>query len=299
MLTPPVAFGLTWNFILRLPQKKKKSGYVSRWWRQCVAESEKSHLHDHRFKLENWERRQSLNHQEVIHRKELAKYELVVAIWQWWASAPVPSWACRLGPVKTEISQLKLMRTSGAGSTYSSSRLSSLWLLVHFDTLPCLCKTVLFLQPPRGVQQWLNTPKRPYQLFYYFSRGGGGGRQGGRNTFSVRRLGENPTRPVGVWCAVIMQNLQRRLWLTSKWTRGALITQLRLPPFQGHSLYPYSSFVLYHSGPVSITYTEWIITACSPRWQQPTEVCTCGFISVKSHRTATALISHHQLGIFQ
>lgn len=152
---------------------------------------------------------------------------------------------------------------------------------------------------PAGVQQWLNTPKRPYQLFYYFSCGGGGGRQGGRNTFSVRRLGEDPTRPVGVWCMVIMQNLKGRLWLTRKWTRGALITQLRLSPFQGHSLYPYSSFVLYHSGPVSITYTEWIITACSPWWQQPTEVCTCGYISVKSHWTATALISHHQLGIFR
>lgn len=68
------------------------------------------------------------------------------------------------------------MWTSGGGSTYSSSRLSSLWLLVHSDTLPCLCKTVLFLQPPKGVQQWLNTPKWPYQLFYYFSCEGGGGR---------------------------------------------------------------------------------------------------------------------------
>ncbi len=126
--------------------------------------------------------------QEVKHKKELAGYEKVVAIWRRWASAPFPSSARRLGPVKTEISQMKLMRTSGGGSTYSSSRLSSLWLLVHSDTLSCLCKTVLFLQPPKGAQQWLNTPKWPYQLFYYFSNGGRGGRQGGRNTFSARRF---------------------------------------------------------------------------------------------------------------
>lgn len=79
------------------------------------------------------------------------------------------------------------MWTSGGGSTYSSSRLSSLWLLVHSDTLPCLCKTVLFLQPPKGVQQWLNTPKWPYQLFYYFScEGGGGG-----STLSAQKLSKN------------------------------------------------------------------------------------------------------------
>ena len=29
MLTPPVAFGLTWNFILRLPQKKKKADMLA------------------------------------------------------------------------------------------------------------------------------------------------------------------------------------------------------------------------------------------------------------------------------
>lgn len=136
-----------------------------------------------------------MNHKEVKHKKELAKYELVVAIWQWWASAPFPSTAHRQGPVKTVISQMKLMWTSDGGFTYSLSRLSSLWLLVHFETLPCLCKTVLFLQPPKGVHQWLNTPKWPYKLFYYFSKGGGMGRQGGRNTISVWRLSENPTRP--------------------------------------------------------------------------------------------------------
>lgn len=144
---------------------------------------------------------------------------------------PFPLLSCRLGPVETEISQMKLMRTSGGGSTYSSSRLSSLWLLVHSDTLPCFCKTVLFLQPPKGVQQWLNTPKWPYKLFYYFSRGGGGGRQGGRNTFSARRFSKNPTRPVVVCCSVNMQSLQTHLWLKRKWTRGALIMPLRLPWF--------------------------------------------------------------------
>lgn len=159
--------------------------------------------------LQTWEVRfQTVDESpEVKHKKELAEYESVAAIWQWWASAPFPSSACRLGPVEAEISQMKLMRTSGGGSTYSSSRLSSLWLLVHSNALPCPCKTVLFLQPPKGVQQWLNTPKWPYQLFYYFSHGGGGGRQGGRNAFSARRFSENPTRPMGDWFSVIMQNL--------------------------------------------------------------------------------------------
>lgn len=66
-------------------------------------------------------------------REELAKYELVVAIWQWWAGAPFPSTAHRMGPVKTVISQTKLMWTSGARFTYSPTRLSSLWLPAHLE----------------------------------------------------------------------------------------------------------------------------------------------------------------------
>ncbi|KAI9546024.1 hypothetical protein NQZ68_031313 [Dissostichus eleginoides] len=65
----------------------------------------------------------SVPHEEK-HKKEIADYEWVVAIWQCKASAPPP--ACRLGPVEAGISQMKLMRTSGGGSTNSSSRLSSL-----------------------------------------------------------------------------------------------------------------------------------------------------------------------------
>lgn len=106
---------------------------------------------------------------------------------------------------------MKLMRRSGVGSTYSSSRLSSLWLLVHSDTLPCLCKTVLFLRPPKGVQQWLKTPKWPYQLFYYFSHGVGGGSQGGRNRFSARRFSKIPAHPMGGLFSVITQNLYSHL----------------------------------------------------------------------------------------
>lgn len=64
--------------------------------------------------------------------------------------------------------------------------------------LPYFCKTVLFLQPLRGIHRWQKSPKWPYQLFYYFSHGGGGGRQRGRNTFSALRLGENPSRLLGV-----------------------------------------------------------------------------------------------------
>lgn len=106
-------------------------------------------------------------------RSSKRNQEQDATILRWWGSAPLPSLACRPGPGETEISQIKLMWTSGGESTYSLSRLSSLWLLVHSDTLPFLCKTVLFLQPPKGVQQWLNTPRWPYQLFYYFSHGRG------------------------------------------------------------------------------------------------------------------------------
>lgn len=204
-----------------------------------------------------------MNHQEVKHKKELAKYELVVAIWQWWASAPFPSTARRLGPVKTVISQMKLMWTSGGGFTYSSSRLSSLWLLVHFETLPCLCKTVLFLQPPKAVHQWLNTPKWPYQLFYYFSQGEGGGRQGGRKTFSVRRLSENPTRPfgglmLGDYAKPSETSLTLEKVNKGSFDHAAEVTFISRSFF----IYIYSSCVLYHSRLVSTTYTEWIITVC-------------------------------------
>lgn len=152
-----------------------------------------------------------MNHQEVEHKKALPECELVMAIWKRWASGPFASSACQLGPMEAGISQMKLMRTSGGGSTYSSSRLSSLWLLVHSDTLPCLCKTVLFLQPTKAVQRWLNTPKWPYQLFYYFSRSVGWATQGGRNIFQVQRSSENPAPPTGLWCSVIMQNLLTHL----------------------------------------------------------------------------------------
>lgn len=101
-------------------------------------------------------------------KKSRPSVNRAAAIWRVTSEMPL---ACRLGAVETEISQTKLMRTSGGGSTYSLSRLSSLWLLVHSDTLPCLCKTLVFLRPPKGVQQWLNTPKWPYQLFDYFSCG--------------------------------------------------------------------------------------------------------------------------------
>lgn len=85
---------------------------------------------------------------------------------------PFPRPSRRLGPLQTETSQMKLRRASGAGSTHSSSRLSCLWLLVRPDTPPCLCETSLFLQPPKGVQWWLNTPWWPYPLSYYYKEEG-------------------------------------------------------------------------------------------------------------------------------
>lgn len=78
----------------------------------------------------------------------------------------------------------------------------------------------------------------------------------------------------------------RRVCLERK--RGdALIMLLRLPWFQGRSLYPFSSFVLYDRRLPSTSCTEWTIRGCLLRQQKPTEMCTQGFIragSVKVRR---------------
>lgn len=50
-------------------------------------------------KHERQECRQSMNHQEVKHKKKLPECESVVAIWRWWASAPFAFSACWLGPM--------------------------------------------------------------------------------------------------------------------------------------------------------------------------------------------------------
>lgn len=162
---------------------------------------------------------------------------------------PFPPRACRLGLAETEISQMKLMRTSGGGSTYSPSRLSSLWLLVHSDTLPCLWETVLFLQPPKCVQRWLNTPKWPYQLFYYFSCAGEGV---GETHFQLGDLvrippAYPPCQEFGAqWlCRTFISDSKER-------ERGTLWSCFwSYLDFKVVLLYPYASFVLYHSRLVS------------------------------------------------
>lgn len=63
------------------------------------------------------------------------------------------------------------MRTSDGGFAYSSSRLSSLWLPERLKAPLRLCKTVQFSCLLKGVHRWLNTPRWPYQLFYYSRRG--------------------------------------------------------------------------------------------------------------------------------
>lgn len=66
---------------------------------------------------------------------------------------------------------MKLMWTSDGGFVYSSSRLSSLRLPERFKAPPRLCETVQFPCLLKGVHRWLNTPRWPYQLFYYSRRG--------------------------------------------------------------------------------------------------------------------------------
>lgn len=116
----------------------------------------------------------------------------------------------------------------------------------------------------KGVHWWLNTPRWPSQLFYYFRRGGGwvGGRQGDRNTFSVLRLSENPNRPSGFnvqWLCKIFRDVSD----SKVEKRDPLIMLLRLPSFQGHSLNTYSSLVLCHLRIISTTYS--ILSGLSQR----------------------------------
>lgn len=228
---------------------------------------------------------------ETQEREELAKCEQGcghLAGDEW--NAPVPSPAGRLGAVETEISQMKLMRTSGGGSTYSLSRLSSLWLLVHSDTLPCLCKTLVFLRPPKGVQQWLNTPKWPYQLFYHFSCGWwwwwwwmmripvwpGLAWPSTRGGLELRDYGRPSDR-----CVSGKKVKEGKLWSSR---RGYL-------HFKVTVFYPYSSFVLYHSRLVSaliycMNYNGEL--SCHDRNLQRAHVAPCWFIFNKSKSSHTS-----------
>lgn len=72
-----------------------------------------------------------MNHQEVKHKGRPCQVRIGCTIWQWCAGGPFPSAAHRMGPVKTVISQMKLMWTSGARFAYSPTRMSSLWLPVR------------------------------------------------------------------------------------------------------------------------------------------------------------------------
>lgn len=143
-------------------------------------------------------------------------------LWQWWVSGPLPSPASWLTAAETEISQMKLMRTSDGGFTYCSSRLSSLWLPECFKAPLRLCKTVQFSCLLKGVHRWLNTPRWPYQLFYY-SRRGALWTRWQKHIFSLKIKGIS----VALWgfnAWWLCKNLVPRLWLESEqgalWSRG-------------------------------------------------------------------------------
>lgn len=155
----------------------------------------------------------------------------MVAIWQWWVQGPPPSSACPPRAEETEISGMKLMRTSDGGSASSSSRLSSLWVPQTLKTVQSSCLL-------KGVHRWLNTPRWPDQLFYY-SRRGPLWTRWQKHIFSLKIKRESAALR-GFNACWLCKNLGRRLWLESEqgrlWSCGRgcclpkVTLQIHIPP---------------------------------------------------------------------
>lgn len=181
-----------------------------------------------------------MNHQEVEHRGRPCQVPSGCTIWQWCAGGPSPSAAHRMGPVKTVISQTKLMWTSGARFAYSPTRMSSLWLPVRLEKKGSRKKKVIFPPPPlqlsaplKSIHRWQKSPEWPYQLFYYFSHGGGWRWQ--VHLFSSEIRWES-SHPSGVFkLSDYAKPRERCVWLRRTWTRAPLMAPLGLPSLQGHS----------------------------------------------------------------
>lgn len=171
-----------------------------------------------------------MNHQEGKHKGRPCQVRIGCTIWQWCACGPFPSAAHRTGPVKTVISQTKLMWTSGAGFAYSPTRMSSPWLPVRLGkkgsrgkkraVLPLSSPALPLLLPLKSIHRWQKSPEWPYQLFYYFSRGGRWQRWWQEHILSSEIRWES-LPPLGEFLSsVIMQNLGRCVWLRRTWARG-------------------------------------------------------------------------------